>query len=80
MRLAARLVRAGVYGIVVGTLTALTFGIGGAILNVMTGGAVPLTPEQFGLLGFGLGFSAPVAIDFSQAFEEGNSTEQKKSE
>lgn len=76
MKFAARLIRAATYGIVVGTTTALTFSIGGAILNVVTGGTVPLTPEQFALLGFGLGFSAPIAIDFSRAFEESVETEK----
>ena len=80
MNFAARLIRASIYGVVVGTLSALTFAIGGAILSVITGNSVPLTPQQMGLLGFGLGFSAPVAMDFSRAFEESTTTETKKEE
>jgi len=70
MNFGARLLRASGYGIVVGVLFGMLFSIAGAVLNVMTGNTAPLTPQQMSLLGFGLGFAAPVALDLSKAFEE----------
>ena len=70
MNLAARLLRASGYGIVIGVLFGLLFSMAGAVLNIVTEGTVPLTPPQMALLGFSLGFAAPVALDMSKAYEE----------
>jgi len=75
MNFGARLLRASGYGVVIGTLFGILFSIAGAVLNVITGNAAPLTPQQMALLGFGLGFAAPVALDLSKAFEESNKSQ-----
>jgi len=65
---AAKLVRAAIYGVLIGVTTSLTFTIAGAVLNAI--GVNVLSPQTMGLMGFGLGFSAPLAVEYSKDLNE----------
>ena len=67
--LAAKLVRAVTYGMLIGVLMAFLF-FGGASFLAMLGVDLGAQPTAFGLLGFVFGFAAPVAIEFSKDISE----------
>lgn len=69
-RFAGRLVRASTYGIIVGTILSLIFSIGVGIASALSGGTLPINSSQAAVMGFVLGFAAPLAIDLSNQYEE----------
>ncbi len=69
-RFAGRLIRAFAYGMVLGPIMAVLASAAGALMSALSGTSLPLTPQQFALLGGVIGFAAPIAIDLSNQYEE----------
>ena len=66
-KFASRLVRAYVYGFLVGFMLFLAGLVFGQILSQLDFNVLP--PVGWGVIGFGFGFLAPVAIEISKEME-----------
>jgi len=68
MQLAGKLVRATVYGLLIGILFVVMFYCSGVIMNAF--GITQIEPKILALIGFIFGFSAPLAVEFSKDINE----------